>query len=169
MRCPLAALLRAQREHTTDVERSLGLLCPMCSITRGSQSAIRRAWRSACRRAATAREGTLASCVPTCWSAFRMTFAQRCGTSCVLESLRGVAMELTEHKTRSVFDRYNIVNERDLREGVSKLAALRGGGQQRDNRGNAGVFAWDKSLRCIVAREGIEPPTRGFSVRCSTN
>ncbi len=78
-------------------------------------------------------------------------------------------MQLTGHKTRSVFDRYNIVNERDLREGVSKLAMLRVGGQQRDNEGTRGFCAWAKSLQRIVAREGIEPPTRGFSVRCSTN
>jgi hypothetical protein len=37
---------------------------------------------------------------------------------------RSVAMKLTGHKTESVYRRYAIVNEADLREGVTKLAKL---------------------------------------------
>jgi hypothetical protein len=37
-----------------------------------------------------------------------------------------VAMQMTGHKTRSVFERYNIVRDGDLREAASKLDAAVG-------------------------------------------
>jgi hypothetical protein len=37
---------------------------------------------------------------------------------------RSVAMKLTGHKTESIYRRYAIVAEQDLKDGVSKLAAL---------------------------------------------
>jgi hypothetical protein len=53
---------------------------------------------------------------------------------------RSVATQLTGHKTESVYNRYAIVAELDLREGVAKLAALSQGGRAaRGATGRAGA------------------------------
>lgn len=42
-----------------------------------------------------------------------------------------VAMTISRHKTRSVFDRYNIVNEADLRDAIERTQAYWNEGGQK--------------------------------------
>jgi integrase len=70
-----------------------------------------KAWRSACNRARVS--GRILH-------DFRRTAVRNLMRAGVSES---VAMQLCGHETRKIFDPYSIVSERDLREGVAKLAA----------------------------------------------
>src|SRR5262249_31477775 len=90
---------------------------------------LRRSWLTACRRAG--RPGLLLHDLRR--SAVRNL--ERASVS------RSVAMKLTGHKTESVYRRYAIVAETDLREAGSKLAAALGTGAFSDNSGDNSVTA----------------------------
>ena len=123
----LDALIRAQRERTKADEKRLGQIIPWIFHRNGQR--IRdfyAAWKSACRRAAVQRKNALETVVrpelleriPHDLRRTAVRNLERAGVS------RSVAMKLTGHKTESVYRRYAIVAEADLREGVAKLAAL---------------------------------------------
>jgi hypothetical protein len=123
----LAALLRKQRARTAAVERATGAIVPWvfhragCPIKR-----YRRAWAGACRRAATEARGGVRVVVRP-HLAGRIVHDLRRTAVRNLERAgvpRSVAMQLTGHTTESVYRRYAIVAEADLREGVAKLAGL---------------------------------------------
>lgn len=109
----LAALLKAQREATSAVERERAALVPWVFHRAGQP--IRSydcAWHSACERAG----------VPG-----RFVHDFRRSAVRNLERVgvpRSVAMKITGHKTEAVYRRYAIVAESDLNDAAKKLAAL---------------------------------------------
>ena len=50
-----------------------------------------------------------------------------------------IAMRVSGHATRSVFDRYNIVSEDDVIEAGQKLAAFHEAQKKRDSSGTVGI------------------------------
>jgi integrase len=109
----LAALLTAQRDATSDVERRTGSIVRAVFHRNGKAiTSYDVAWRSACQRA-----GVPGRLIHDCRrSAVRNL--ERAGVS------RSVAMQLVGILTDSIYKRYAIVAEADLAEGVAKLAKL---------------------------------------------
>lgn len=125
----LTTMLAAQVARVKALERRLGAVVPYLfpNLTGGDprtahgpkrtvlgarRQDFRRAWRTACRKAGVA--GRLRR-------DFRRTAVRNLVASGVSEK---VAMTVTGHRTRSVFDRYHIVSPGDLREASRRLAGL---------------------------------------------
>ncbi|MBI4540275.1 MAG: tyrosine-type recombinase/integrase [Gemmatimonadetes bacterium] len=107
----LEALVQGQRERTRAVEGATSRIVPWVFHRDGERIVgYKRAWQSTCKRAG----------VPGAWVHDLRRSAVRNLVRAGVPEI--VAMRLCGHKTRAVFDRYAIVNEEMLREGVEKLA-----------------------------------------------
>jgi len=103
---------------------------------------------------------------------------------------RSAARKMVGHKTEAMYRRYAIADESLLREGAAKLEALleaqrgalrvvvplrtgkvtaKSGGVETLREGVTVAELTERIISEVVGRDGIEPPTPGFSVLCSTN
>jgi integrase len=135
-------LLQTQKTRTEGVERRTGQAIPWVFHRDGKPiKSFRRAWLSACQAAG------LVGKIPHDFRRTAVRNLERAGVS------RSVAMKLVGHKTEAIYRRYAIVAERDLREGVAKVAA------------QAQVDAAE-ARRALLQQAGKDPVSPGGSTAC---
>jgi len=128
----LTAVLQAQRKAADQIAKTRDLIVPWVffRVTKTTVERI-KSYKTAWARA------TLAAGIPN-----RLVHdLRRSGVRSLRQASvpENVAMQLTGHKTRSVFDRYDIVDPRDRAVAVGKLAAFHAKNSSvRDNRGTIG-------------------------------
>ena len=108
----LKRLLKKQRTYTDAVEAETGKPCPLVFHRRGNLIEwFYDSWRAACEAAKV--PGRLIHDL-------RRTAIRNLVRAGVSES---VAMKMSGHKTRAIFDRYNVTSEKDLRAAAALLGA----------------------------------------------
>jgi integrase len=115
MTAELREVLEGQRSITQNLQRRHGMLCPQVFHRAGMPiKSFRVAFQTACRGA---------GCPGRVLHDFRRTAVRNLVRAGIPER---VAMQMTGHKTRSVFERYNIVSAGDLRDAGKRLDAVAG-------------------------------------------
>ncbi len=109
----LLAALRAQHAMTRELERSSGVIIPWVFHRKGGRQVhgVRKAWAKACRQAGV--PGML-------FHDLRRTAVRNMVRAGVPER---VVMQISGHKTRAIFERYNITSDGDLRDAAMKIGA----------------------------------------------
>ncbi len=178
----LRAVLERQRNRTVAEEKTTGAVIPGMFHRSGRPiKSFRRAWVSACKKAGIPER------IPHDFRRTAVRNLERAGVP------RSTAMKMVGHRTESIYRRYAIVDEAMLKEGAVKLQTLhdaqRGpasnvvslvdvtrsrrlgsstGRVAGRTRGKIGRGARGKSStyeeKNMVGRDGMEPPTPGFSV-----
>src|SRR5215470_2047775 len=175
----LRTALERQRRRTTASEQTTGTNIPWLFHRSGQRiKSFRRAWLTACKRA-----GVLGR-VPHDFRRTAVRNLERAGVP------RSTAMKMVGHRTESIYRRYAIVDETMLKEGAVKLQRLHNLEQRsasnvvrladakrlgsssgrvarpkREETARAMRRKMSKSGgKNMVGRDGIEPPTPGFSV-----
>ena len=170
----LRSVLERQRAHTRAIERTTDQVIPWVFHRDGRPiKYYRRAWLTACTAAGVPHR------IPHDFRRTAVRNLERAGVT------RSAAMKMVGHKTEAIYRRYAIADESMLREGAAKLEALyqaqqgaaavvvplRTGkvltksavGDGRLSGVSAAQLA-EMMRKEMVGRDGIEPPTPGFSV-----
>jgi len=109
----LVSLMNSQRYYTTLVEQKTGTIVPYVFHNEGQPIGdFRDSWRKAC---------TAAEVPGKLVHDLRRTAVRNMERAGVP---RSVAMQISGHKTESIYKRYAVTNENDLAEGIKKIERL---------------------------------------------
>ena len=143
---------------------------------------LKHSWRKACERVGLGRMVEVEGTKDKIWVGriphdFRRTAVRNMVRAGVPEK---IAMAISGHKTRSVFDRYNIVNEADLEQAARSMTVyfererakmvtltVTPDKLQVESRSSVSRKGVELSAEVMELARGIEPPTCGLQNRCS--